>query len=426
MFCVLIRINLHHADMLLDDLLIAENSQFQSEIGSPVFNSERTPSMLSSNTNQGSSSSYDLQDSDTPASPTALSVDKKSINALVEASAAEAEAVSAVWQAAVAASTVPIEEVSVSDKNFHVPDRLSDGSDTEADVRLHPRAVVVAKETIGNLGGLVRQLSLDQFENESRRMSPLNYDPSYPTKKFFTRQKSPQGLHKKAITVITFSYSILSLFYIISLLLRPRNWKPPANRRFFLDSYEVGELCYAAEQIFMQEPTVLQLKAPVKVFGDLHGQFGDLMRLFDEYGYPSTAGDITYIDYLFLGDYVDRGQHSLETITLLLALKARFIFIEYPDNVHLIRGNHEAADINALFGFRLECVERMGENDGIWAWTRFNQLFNFLPLAALIEKKIICMHGGIGRSIHSVEQIEKLERPITMDAGSIILMDLLW
>jgi protein phosphatase len=67
-----------------------------------------------------------------------------------------------------------------------------------------------------------------------------------------------------------------------------------------------------------------------------------------------------------------------------------------------------------------------GESDGIWAWTRFNQLFNCLPLAALIEKKIICMHGGIGRSIHSVEQIEKLERPITMDAGSIILMDLLW
>ncbi|KAG6416246.1 hypothetical protein SASPL_123672 [Salvia splendens] len=109
---------------------------------------------------------------------------------------------------------------------------------------------------------------------------------------------------------------------IISTLLRPQNWKPPVNRKFFLDSYEVGELCYAAEQIFMQEQTVLQLKAPVKVFGDLHGQFGDLMRLFDEYGFPSTAGDITYIDYLFLGDYVDRGQHSLETITLLLALKA--------------------------------------------------------------------------------------------------------
>jgi len=76
--------------------------------------------------------------------------------------------------------------------------------------------------------------------------------------------------------------------------------------------------------------------APVKIFGDLHGQFGDLMRLFEEYGTPSTAGDITYIDYLFLGDYVDRGAHSLETMCLLLALK-----IEHPRSVHLIRGNHE-------------------------------------------------------------------------------------
>ncbi|KAJ7008409.1 serine/threonine-protein phosphatase BSL1-like isoform X3 [Populus alba x Populus x berolinensis] len=395
-------------DAVLDDFLVAENSPFQSDMNSPILTSERASTITSPRSNHYNLNSFGTTTpdggSEIPLSGGISSMDKNSMEKLREASAAEAEAANAVWQAAQAASSNPAEETSVSDDNSKVAEATSDGSDNEADVRLHPRAVVVAKETVGNLGGLVRQLSLDQFENESRRMLPMNNDASYPARKF-TRKKSPQGLHKK----------------IISMLLRPRNWKAPANRGFFLDSYEVGELCYAAEQIFMQEPTVLQLKAPVKVFGDLHGQFGDLMRLFDEYGFPSTAGDITYIDYLFLGDYVDRGQHSLETITLLLALK-----IEYPENVHLIRGNHEAADINALFGFRIECIERMGESDGIWAWTRFNQLFNCLPLAALIEKKIICMHGGIGRSIHSVEQIEKLERPITMDAGSIILMDLLW
>ncbi|TKY52571.1 Serine/threonine-protein phosphatase BSL1 [Spatholobus suberectus] len=393
-------------DTLLDDFLVAENSPFPPDINSPVLTAERASLVTSSKQNQ---SNYNVTTPNLDGEPDILSsggsgMDKNSLEKLREASAAEAEAASAVWQAVQVISSNPAEETSVSDDNSQAAETVSDGSDAEGDVRLHPRAVVVAKEAVGNLGGMVRQLSLDQFENESRRMVPINNDLPYPTKKF-TRQKSPQGLHKK----------------IISTLLRPRNWKAPTNRRFFLDSYEVGELCYAAEQIFMHEPTVLQLKAPVKVFGDLHGQFGDLMRLFDEYGFPSTAGDITYIDYLFLGDYVDRGQHSLETITLLLALK-----IEYPENVHLIRGNHEAADINALFGFRIECIERMGENDGIWAWTRFNQLFNYLPLAALIEKKIICMHGGIGRSIHSVEQIEKLERPITMDAGSIVLMDLLW
>ncbi|CAL1390356.1 unnamed protein product [Linum trigynum] len=380
-------------DLLLDDFLVAENSSLQPDGNSPVTSPRVNNTSFGSHDGEAESPSFG-----------SVSLENNSMEKLREASAAEAQAASAVWQAAQAASINSAEETSVSDDNSQAAETTSDGSEVEADVRLHPRAVVVAKEAVGNLGGMVRQLSLDQFENESRRMVPTTSDTPNPAKRFM-RQKSPQGLPKK----------------VISTLLRPRNWKAPTNRRFFMDSYEIGELCYAAEQIFMHEPTVLQLKAPVKVFGDLHGQFGDLMRLFDEYGFPSTAGDITYIDYLFLGDYVDRGQHSLETITLLLALK-----IEYPENVHLIRGNHEAADINALFGFRIECIERMGESDGIWAWTRFNQLFNYLPLAALIEKKIICMHGGIGRSITSVEQIEKLERPITMDAGSIILMDLLW
>lgn len=135
-------------------------------------------------------------------------------------------------------------------------------------------------------------------------MYPSNSDQSYNGKKNLSRQRSPQGLHKKASNFhgipsprvylyIAVNLQWPSWLQIISLLLRPRHWKPPTNRRFFLDTYEIGELCYAAEQIFIQEPTVLQLKAPVKVFGDLHGQFGDLIRLFDEYGFPSTAGDIT-------------------------------------------------------------------------------------------------------------------------------------
>lgn len=272
-------------------------------------------------------------------------------------------------------------------------------------VRLHHRAVVVAAESGGALGGLVRQLSLDQFENEGRRVSYGTPESVKLRNRLLDRQVSMQGIHKK----------------VIAYLLKPRGWKPPAKRDFFLEAGDIAELCDAAEAIFKAEQTVLKLRAPLKIFGDLHGQFGDLMRLFDEYGAPSTAGDITYIDYLFLGDYVDRGQHSLETIILLLALK-----IENPGSIHLIRGNHEAADINALFGFRIECIERMGEESGIWAWQRINTLFNWLPLAALIENKIVCMHGGIGRSIETVEQIEALQRPITMEAGSMVLMDLLW
>lgn len=363
-------------DTLFSDFLLAENEPLQSNSSSPALSSQSASCSTSHRINQYSSTPTTNERSESPSSA-GSSMDRNSAEKLASASAAAAKTASAVF----------------------LP---SDGSDTEAGVRLHTRAVVVARENAGRLGGMV-QLSLNQFVNESRRMAPLYTELSQPIK--FTRQRSSQGLPKK----------------IISTLLTPRNWRPPVNRSFFLDIYEVGELCDAAEQVFMHEPTVLHLKAPIKVFGDLHGQFGDLMRLFDEYGFPSPAGDIGYIDYLFLGDYVDRGQHSLETITLLLALK-----IQYPGNFYLIRGNHEASDVNALFGFRVECVERLGETDGTWAWKRFNQLFNYLPLAALIEKKIFCMHGGIGSSINSVEQIEKLERPIIMDVKSTVLMDLLW
>lgn len=147
------------------------------------------------------------------------SMEKKSVDKLVEASAAEVEAVRTVWQAAQAASSSPPDESPLSQGSSPITDTLSDGSDTDGDVRLHPRAVctftslcfdcpfgfpvlnlwlaqvVVAKETVGNLGGMVRQLSLDQFENESRRMIPVA-DQSTLGKKF-TRSKSPQGLHKK-------------------------------------------------------------------------------------------------------------------------------------------------------------------------------------------------------------------------------------
>uniref|UniRef100_A0A0D3CG29 Serine/threonine-protein phosphatase n=1 Tax=Brassica oleracea var. oleracea TaxID=109376 RepID=A0A0D3CG29_BRAOL len=231
---------------------------------------------------------------------------------------------------------------------------------------------------------------------------------------------------------------------VISTLLRPQTWEPPVDRKFFLSFHELAELCFAAKQIIEQEPTVLQLYAPIKVFGDLHGQFGDLMRLFYEYGYPSRQGDISYIDYLFLGDYVDRGKHSLETI-LLLALKARdslytssililiiafyyfvfifedtyvyvsFVQVEYPKNIHLIRGNHEAEATNTVYGFLDECIERIECNDGNRAFKLINDFFSHLPLAALIEKKIFCVHGGIGSSVFTMKQITNIKRPVDMD-----------
>jgi len=151
---------------------------------------------------------------------------------------------------------------------------------------------------------------------------------------------------------------------------------------------------------------VLKLKPPLKVFGDIHGQYTDLMRFFDLWGCPSEDhpnGDIDSFDYLFLGDFVDRGSHSLETICLLLALKLKF-----PKRIHLIRGNHEDRWINNGFGFSDECMNRLNEDpdedDSIF--NRINDLFDWLPLGAIIKDKIICLHGGIGSSVNFIEEIE--------------------
>ncbi|KAF9609317.1 hypothetical protein IFM89_015562 [Coptis chinensis] len=144
--------------------------------------------------------------------------------------------------------------------------------------------------------------------------------------------------------------------------------------------------------------------------GDIHGQYSDLLRLFEYGGLPPQA------NYLFLGDYVDRGKQSLETICLLLAYK-----IKYPENFFLLRGNHECASINRIYGFYDECKRRFN----VRLWKIFTDCFNCLPVAALIDEKILCMHGGLSPDLQSLDQIRNLQRPTDVpDTG--LLCDLLW
>lgn len=144
--------------------------------------------------------------------------------------------------------------------------------------------------------------------------------------------------------------------------------------------------------------------------GDIHGQYQDLLKLLDYGGYPPS------VTYLFLGDYVDRGKQSLETICLLLAYKIR-----YPDKVSLLRGNHEDAKINRIYGFYDECKRRFN----VRLWKIFTDCFNCLPVAALIDEKIICMHGGLSPELKNLDQIRELPRPTEIpDSG--LLCDLLW
>lgn len=195
---------------------------------------------------------------------------------------------------------------------------------------------------------------------------------------------------------------------IIGRLVDVRSSRP--GKQVQLSEAEIRDLCVASRDIFMQQPNLLELEAPIKICGDIHGQYSDLLRLFEYGGFPPIA------NYLFLGDYVDRGKQNLETICLLLAYK-----IKYPENFFLLRGNHECASINRIYGFYDECKRRFN----VRLWKSFTDCFNCLPVAALIDDKILCMHGGLSPDLSNLDQIRNLSRPTVIpDTG--LLCDLLW
>lgn len=160
----------------------------------------------------------------------------------------------------------------------------------------------------------------------------------------------------------------------------------------------------------MNQPVFLELGAPINILGDIHGQYFDLLRLFDYGGYPPSN------NYLFLGDYVDRGKQSIETICLLMVYK-----ILYPENFFMIRGNHEAQTVNQLYGFYDECRRRYN----IRLWKKFVEMFNWLPVAALIDEKIFCVHGGLSPDLKTIEQLYEIHRPTDVP-NSGLLCDILW
>lgn len=195
---------------------------------------------------------------------------------------------------------------------------------------------------------------------------------------------------------------------IIDQLLGVRGARP--GRQVNLTEGEIKWLCTKGRDVFTQQPVLLELEAPIKICGDIHGQYYDLLRLFEYGGFPPTA------NYLFLGDYIDRGKQSLETICLLLAYK-----IKYPENFFILRGNHECASINRIYGFYDECKRRYN----IKLWKTFTDCFNCLPVAAIVDEKIFCMHGGLSPELQNMEQIKRIMRPTDIpDTG--LLCDLLW
>ena len=158
--------------------------------------------------------------------------------------------------------------------------------------------------------------------------------------------------------------------------------------------------------IVRNEDNVESVRCPVTVCGDIHGQFYDLMELF------RIGGDLPDTNYLFmgryvhlmslLGDYVDRGYYSVESASLMIALKLR-----WPDRIVILRGNHESRQITQVYGFYDECVRKFGNAD---VWKAFTDLFDYFPITALIEGRVFALHGGLSPSLDSLNQVRKLDR----------------
>jgi len=178
-----------------------------------------------------------------------------------------------------------------------------------------------------------------------------------------------------------------------------------------LDVSEIKWICESVREILSREDNIVNISTPVTLAGDIHGQFDDLLRLFQ------TGGEVGDTRYVFLGDYVDRGRHSVQVISLLFLLKLR-----HPGQITLLRGNHEARSQTQVFGFYDECLLKYGDPQ---VWTLITDTFDFLPVAAVVDNRLFCCHGGLSPSAPGLDCIRQEER-VTELHHSGVLSDIAW
>jgi len=255
-------------------------------------------------------------------------------------------------------------------------------------IRLAPQAMIAWSYGPDEDNKFIRKMSIDKLQEESKKLGIgfQNIKTGYPLylEELFT--------------------------FFINALLIPKDFT--IDTKFDLPKDLTIKLIEEVQKVFEREPSLLRLRAPLKIFGNINGQFGDLMKLFEHFGMPCDSinqGDIEGFTYLFLGDYIDFGKYNVEVLCLLFSLK-----LKYPDSIFLLRGHHEDKFVNKALGLAEECISKFNDNlnDSNSIYYRLNVLFEYLPLAALVEDNILCVHGGIGSSLTSLAEIDSLERPI--------------
>ncbi|KAJ9448169.1 Phytochrome-associated serine/threonine-protein phosphatase 3 [Diplonema papillatum] len=188
-------------------------------------------------------------------------------------------------------------------------------------------------------------------------------------------------------------------------------WLEQVRRSEYLPEKDMKKLCRIAIEILIDEPNVVKVNAPVTICGDIHGQFHDLLELF------KTGGEVPDTSYIFMGDFVDRGHNSLETLTLLLLLKVR-----WPAHMTLLRGNHETRTVTTIYGFFDECNRKYGNSS---VWRACTEVFDCMSISALVGNSILCVHGGLSPNIQVIDQILTIQRKQEIpNAGDFC--DLVW
>lgn len=182
------------------------------------------------------------------------------------------------------------------------------------------------------------------------------------------------------------------------------------NREGLLSHELLLDLIKRASALFEAEPNLLKLSDPITVVGDIHGQYYDLMKLFEVGGLP---GDTQYI---FLGDYVDRGSFSIEVVATMYAIK-----MTYPKRFRMLRGNHECRQMTSFFNFREECEYKYNVD----IYNAIMDSFDTLPLAATVNGKFLCVHGGLSPELPNLKAVNGVNR-FQEPPKEGLLCDLIW
>ena len=169
--------------------------------------------------------------------------------------------------------------------------------------------------------------------------------------------------------------------------------------------------CEKIKELLIEESNVQPVSAPVTLCGDIHGQFYDLLELF------RIGGEIPDTNYVFMGDFVDRGYNSVETFELLMCYK-----IKYPSHITLLRGNHESRQITVVYGFLDEIVRKYGNSN---PWSYCMEVFDLLPIGAVIDGEVLCLHGGLSPETRTIDQIRTIERNVEIPHDGPFC-DLMW